>query len=414
MKTIDIIRPGSVNAIIGPVGTLKRILKNRAYFQSRGYDVSLFTDESISIGAMVTSSDVPEHKVASQTRKSKLKKAVYSYLRMHAQTNNVFAKHLCKVKSEQNRRLVDYYISLGRTPDVIQFHSDEECYFYLKNRKEHKAKTVMFLHTDGYPYKMLLSYYSRLEKTKYFEEYKRRYEWTVANVDEIVFIAKIGQSNFLRLFPNRSLENTNVIINGIDDFTAEQRETFNLIKKNFVSPFKYRLCCTGTINSRKGHRIIVEALHRLDNDLLSQIHVDFMGDGSERPVLEALLKEYGLENNVTFLGMVPNVDVYKHLAENNVYILMSRNEGLPISIIEAMRAGLPVISTNVSGIPELVEVGYNGYLLNPDVDELVGLLSKIGSFDIEAMGLASRTRFEKEFTFERMEEEFCNMYDVLA
>jgi glycosyltransferase involved in cell wall biosynthesis len=90
---------------------------------------------------------------------------------------------------------------------------------------------------------------------------------------------------------------------------------------------------------------------------------------------------------------------------------MSKNEGLPISIIEAMRASMMVISTNISGIPELVREGYNGFLMNPDTDELVECLMNLPETDIEVMGKNSRVRFENEFTFARMEREFCDMYD---
>ena len=139
--------------------------------------------------------------------------------------------------------------------------------------------------------------------------------------------------------------------------------------------------------------------------------MDFVGDGGERPVLEGLVKKYGLVDNITFWGMIPNVEIYKYLAKNNIYILMSQNEGLPISIIEAMRAGLPIISTKVSGIPELVDVGYNGFLLNPDSKELAELLKKLYEYDWTQMGANSRKRFENEFTFERMEKDFCDMFD---
>ena len=92
---------------------------------------------------------------------------------------------------------------------------------------------------------------------------------------------------------------------------------------------------------------------------------------------------------------------------------MSRSEGLPISIIEALRASLPVISTRIAGIPELVEDNYNGFLLNPSSEELVNLLSKLPDYDWEQMSRNSREKYEKEFTFERMKREYCDMYDLL-
>ena len=110
---------------------------------------------------------------------------------------------------------------------------------------------------------------------------------------------------------------------------------------------------------------------------------------------------------------MPNEVVYRQLAEENIYILMSQNEGLPISIIEAMRAGLPVISTKVAGIPEIVKDGYNGILLQPSTDELVPILENIEKYNWKDMGIKSRERFEKELTFDRMRKDFCDMFDSL-
>lgn len=412
LKTVDIIRPGSINAIIGPVSTLKRMLKNQEYFNSRGYQVTVFTNESIKIGPIL----VPPPAVHSTvTWKSKLRKEIGSIVRMNARKYRWLSIYMFNKGIRRAQEVVDYYLSLDRHPDIIQFHSDAECYYYLKKRKSYTAKTVMFLHSDGIPFEMDLQYYPKLRNTTYLKRLKEEFDWTISQTDRLVFIAKVGQVNFLKLYSNRSLNDTSVIINGIDDLTDNLRHDVNLIKeKSTQSPFKYRLCCTGTINTRKGHRIIIEALHRLKEDLLSQIHVDFIGDGGERPVLETLVKEYGLEKHISFLGMIPNVEVYRYLAQNNIYILMSKNEGLPISIIEAMRAGLPIISTIVSGIPELVDVGYNGFLLNPDVDELVSFLNKLSEYDWMKIGNNSRCRYEKEFTFERMKREFCDMYDLLT
>ena len=411
MQYIDIIRPGSINAIIGPVGTLKRILKNQDYFNSRGYDVSVFTNESMKIGPIQVP---PPAQRPIVNWKSKLRKKVGSFMRMRAKNSMLFCKYFLNKDLKMTEALVDYYLSLDRHPNIIEFHSDLECMLYLKKRKKSHTKTVMFLHTDGIPFKMTLQYYPCLEGTSYLKKMQDDFAWTVANTDQIVFIAKVGQKNFLRFFQNRSLNDTSVIINGIDDLTKEQLEEVEEIRKESeASRFKYRMCCSGTINTRKGHRYIIEALHKLPDELLKEVHVDFMGDGGERPVLETLVKEWGLEEHVTFYGLIPNVEVYKYLAKNNIYILMSNNEGLPISIIEAMRAGLPIISTKVSGIPELVNVGENGFLLNPDSKELTDLLKTLPKHNWEKMGLHSRLRFEKEFTFDRMKKEFCDMFDLV-
>lgn len=410
MRQVDIIRPSSINAINGPIGTLKRILRNRDFFVSKGYDVTLFVNESVNQGPY---KDIPLQQNQSGSAKSLGQRLGITYWLRSMARNKHWAAVLIHYKGMKAiERLVDYYLSFDREPDIVQFHSSAECFHYLKKRKVKKAKTVLFLHTDGIPFKMELESLPALEGTAYYERQKENFKWTIEHVDRIVFIARIGQKNFLQYFQNRSLEDTSVIINGLDDLNEEQRQIVSSIKGVFQeSEFKYRLCCAGTISYRKGQRIVIEALQQLPSDLLKITHVDFIGDGAERIDLEQYVRDNDLSDHVRFLGSIPNTEVYKRLAENNIYILMSKNEGLPISIIEAMRVGLPTISTSVSGIPELVEEGYNGFLLNPDVDELTALLRKLPDYDWRQMGKNSRIRFEKEFTFERMEEEFCNMYD---
>ena len=414
MIIVDIIRPGSINAIIGPVGTLKRILNNQDYFNTRGYHVTVFTKESIQIGPILQPPTTLTEAAAKKHVLQKLRSKLGSFLRMKAKGNIYMAKFFLNKEAKKAETLVDYYLSLDRSPDIVQFHSEAECYYYLKNRKEVSAKVVMFLHSDGKPFEMELQYYPCLKNSNYLRTLQKEFDWTIGHVDRIVFIAQKGQNNFLQLYPQIPFAKTSLILNGINDFSDEQKIEYNRIKQNYLnSDFKYRLCCSGTINTRKGHRIIIEALHLLPPQIQKEIHVDFMGEGPERIELEKLVENYGLSDHIKFYGQVPNENIYKYLAKNNIYILMSKNEGLPISIIEAMRAGLPIISTQIAGIPELVEEGYNGCLVNPSVDELLGVLNNISGVNWEMMGYNSRIRFEKEFTFERMKKEICDMYDLV-
>lgn len=411
MKEVDIIRPCTINAIVGPIGTLKRILKNKKYFVERGYDVSLFVNESITLGRSVEASDTNNMCVTSG--KPSFKGRIYTQLNLWGKHVYPLACWLMENYYKVTKRLTKFYINQNRTPDIVEFHSEMDCYYYLKSRKEKTARTVVFLHSDGIPFAMNLVYYPCLKDSGYYKKVWKKIEWTLEHVDKIVFIAQKGQDNFLKLFPNIDPSKTFVMLNGIDDLTEEQKNEVKEIRGRDYN-FKYRLCCTGTINTRKGHLYIIEALHRISKDKLAEIHVDFLGEGPQRAELEELIKQYGLETHIKFYGSVPNAEVYRHLAEQNIYILMSQNEGLPISIIEAMRAGLPVISTKVAGIPEIVKDGYNGLLLHPSIEGLVPILENLDKYDWIDMGIKSRVRFENELTFDRMRGDFCDMFDTLV
>lgn len=395
------------------MGTMKRILKNKDYFESRGYDISIFTFDSIGIGPFENISQVPQ----SQTgpRKPTVRMKVTSVLRKYIMKSRILTVLSMKKKHRRTEKLIDYYFSLNRMPDIVQLHSHYDGSYYCKMRKNTSPKFVVFLHSNGIPYDQELCTYPLLQKTKYFNYLKELLDNMINQANFMGFIANKGQKNFLEHYPNRSKSDTIVVRNGIDDLDDNQVSTFETIKSNTKSGFKYRLCTVGTISFRKGQRLIIETLHSLSKEVLNDIHVDFIGEGPERPILESMVEEYGLSENVTFYGGIPNVDVYKYLAKNNIYMLMSKNEGLPISILEAMRVGLPIISTNVAGIPECIDEGYNGFLLEPDDNEqLATLLKKLPDYDWEMMGRNSKDKFQKEFTFDRMKREFCDMYDRLT
>ncbi len=129
----------------------------------------------------------------------------------------------------------------------------------------------------------------------------------------------------------------------------------------------------------------------------------FVGDGPLLGACRALAEELGIDDQVQFLGERGNVA--EILAASDVYVLASHWEGLPRSIIEAMRAGLPVVATDVGGVRELVEHGVNGYLVPPREPGRFAtrLLELINNPDQRArLGQAGRARYERELTFDAM------------
>ena len=93
------------------------------------------------------------------------------------------------------------------------------------------------------------------------------------------------------------------------------------------------------------------------------IHAIVMGEGTERANLEKQIKEFGLENHISLLGFIPDAKIY--LKAFDAFVLPSVKEGLPYSLMEAMAAGLPVIATNVGGIPDLITHEVSGMIVPP-------------------------------------------------
>ncbi|MFJ5767221.1 glycosyltransferase family 4 protein [Lysinibacillus sp. NPDC093210] len=159
----------------------------------------------------------------------------------------------------------------------------------------------------------------------------------------------------------------------------------------------------------KRQDLLLEALMELSD---IPWHLQFIGDGSLRPQLESYVKDKGFSERVTFLGN--QLDVTKWLAQSRIFALLSDWEGLPISIIEAMRAGLPIIATNVGGVNELVTDKENGFLIARDDSSLLKKRLRQLLMDetlCEKMGDISERRFLRDFTFIPMYQKTLSIYE---
>jgi glycosyltransferase involved in cell wall biosynthesis len=128
-----------------------------------------------------------------------------------------------------------------------------------------------------------------------------------------------------------------------------------------------------------------------------------VGDGPTRGAVEAEVARLGLAERVDFLG--ERRDVAELLAGAHVFALATHYEGFPLSILEAMRTGLPVVSTDVGGVAEAITDGVSGYLTpRGDVETLAWRLESLAASPAlrARMGAAARQRFEDEFQVEAM------------
>ena len=144
-------------------------------------------------------------------------------------------------------------------------------------------------------------------------------------------------------------------------------------------------------------QILTESLKRK-----MPIHITFIGDGPQFNEFVNYAKELQLDNNVAFLGA--RTDVEKLLPQYDLFLLLSNWEGFPISIIEAMRAGLPVMASDVGGVKEAVIHGENGWLIPRDDSTLIEILENILQNRTCLVQLAQNARrsYEQRFTIDHM------------
>jgi glycosyltransferase involved in cell wall biosynthesis len=172
-----------------------------------------------------------------------------------------------------------------------------------------------------------------------------------------------------------------------------------------------RLVCVARFCPQKSQALLVRALEGVDEPW----HLEFVGEGPLEDEVRRMVADRGLDGRVDFLGARNDVDSI--LARSHIFVLPSNWEGFPLTILEAMRAGLPVIASDVGGVREAVFDGVTGYLIPRDdglamAERLKQLISDNGLR--ATLGKCARDVFLNEFVEEKMFAEVQALYSALA
>lgn len=167
------------------------------------------------------------------------------------------------------------------------------------------------------------------------------------------------------------------------------------------------------INPVKGHRYLIEAMPKILANF-PDVRLKIVGAGPLLDKMRALATSLGLDKAVEFTGFVD--DVHQARCSMDIFLLPSISEGFPLSIMEAMAAGLPVAASRVGGIPEIVRHGETGLLFpakNPDaIAEAV--IKMLTDFESSCrMGVRGRQRLMRLFTPEIYIEKLNSLYQEL-
>jgi glycosyltransferase involved in cell wall biosynthesis len=170
-----------------------------------------------------------------------------------------------------------------------------------------------------------------------------------------------------------------------------------------------RAVCVASLLPKKGHAQLIDAL-ALVAERRPSVVLDLVGDGPERAGILARARDRGVSARVRMLGARSSEDVRGTLAEASVFALASvrlpsgRMEGIPVALMEAMASGVPVVATRLSGIPELVQDGVTGLLVEPGdatglADAIVRLLEERALAD--ELAIRARELVERSFNLTR-------------
>jgi glycosyltransferase involved in cell wall biosynthesis len=137
------------------------------------------------------------------------------------------------------------------------------------------------------------------------------------------------------------------------------------------------LLSIGSLNKNKNHALLINTFAEIVKSK-SALHLYIIGEGKEQDVLKKQIKELKLEQKITLLGLLDHKYISEWMKAADIFILPSRNEGTPNSLLEAMASGLPVIASQVGGIPELIQENIDGLLFKSDSkDDLKEKLHKL-------------------------------------
>ena len=225
----------------------------------------------------------------------------------------------------------------------------------------------------------------------FFEPKHWRIDAKIAEARFVACISDFCRSQCMIFSDQKHWNKLNIIHCGIDPEKYQAEATTDLSAPHLVF--------VGRLAGVKGVPVLLDALSQIKADM-PDLRVTLIGDGPERADLEIRAQDLGLGAVVTFAGYKSQDEVAETLASADALVLPSFAEGVPVTLMEAMASGLPVLATRVGGISELVEDGISGYLVPPgNVEALAARLRDLlGDPELRTrMGAAGRAKVTADF-----------------
>lgn len=163
----------------------------------------------------------------------------------------------------------------------------------------------------------------------------------------------------------------------------------------------------------KGQDVLIRAMKRIINET-PQVKLLIVGQGKMEAALKQMVRALNLENHVLFYPVVNKTPQILSLFD--IFVMPSRQEGLGLSVMEAQALGLPVVASNVGGIPSLIENGKTGILVKPEDDQQLAEAIQRLLCDKKAaaqMGQAARVFIQERYSADQMVDKTLNLYGRL-
>lgn len=259
--------------------------------------------------------------------------------------------------------------------DLVYLHVSERGSVYRKALLLKLAKAFgkpVILHHHGADFDPFFRELSEKDR-KYVTDF-------LEAADTNVVLSELIRQEFLERAPNASYT---VLHNAVP-----------VPEVNHYNPDNHLIVTLGRLGERKGTYDLLKALRELDQELPEEIKVCLCGDGEVEKV-HSVIEEYGLQHRIAHIGWAAGTQKLEIVGKTMCHVLPSYREGLPMAILETMSLGIPNIATRIASIPEVIDSGVHGILIDPgDIEALKDALRKV-CCDREARQRLSREAYRQ-------------------
>ncbi|MFK5969769.1 MAG: glycosyltransferase [Candidatus Marithrix sp.] len=177
-------------------------------------------------------------------------------------------------------------------------------------------------------------------------------------------------------------------------------------------PEPFEILCVGRLVPDKGQFILIEAITRLVAKGYN-LRLYLVGNGPDKLTLETEVKQRGLTEQIIFTGAVNQDQIIQFYANTDIFVLASFAEGLPVVLMEAMAMEIPCVTTNITGIPELIEHRVNGLLVTPsDIDSLtIAIAELMDKPDFrQQLSIAAGKKVKQDYELQQNTKKLANIF----
>jgi colanic acid/amylovoran biosynthesis glycosyltransferase len=241
---------------------------------------------------------------------------------------------------------------------------------------------------------------------------KEQLEAKTREASLVICISDFARSQLMGICSEETWDKLHVVRCGVDPTSFSRRqETSGNLAANGAGPC--RILNVGRLDPLKGQGVLLEALAELTRRGCNA-SLTVVGGGARQPMLEELATKFGVDSSVRWMGAIGQDEIRDFYEDADIFCLPSFAEGIPVVLMEAMAMGLPVVTSRIAGIPELITNDAEGLLVRPArSDELADALERLcSSAALRAeMGQKGRARVESDYQIDRNVEQLSDVFE---